>query len=79
MATVDHGFARLVRRPVAIRRSHHAAGGGPFYYYDTVFAQNNGGYADAHGWAWLASLEYSADQKFRCPIALAPYRDGLQP
>jgi hypothetical protein len=24
-------------------------GGGPFYYYDTVFAQNKGGYADAHG------------------------------
>ena len=56
-----------------------SVGGGPFYYYDTVFAHNNGGYADAHGWAWLASLEYSADQKFRCPIALAPYRDGLQP
>jgi hypothetical protein len=32
-------------------------GGGPFYYYDTVFAQNSGGYADAHGWAWLASLD----------------------
>src|SRR5580692_6633033 len=34
-----------------------SVGGGPFYYYDTVFAQNNGGYADAHGWAWLASLD----------------------
>jgi hypothetical protein len=34
-----------------------SVGGGPFYYYDTVFAQNNGGYADAHGWAWLASID----------------------
>jgi hypothetical protein len=34
-----------------------SVGGGPFYYYDTVVAQNNGGYADAHGWAWLASLD----------------------
>jgi hypothetical protein len=34
-----------------------SVGAGPFYYYDTVFAQNNGGYADAHGWAWLASLD----------------------
>jgi hypothetical protein len=34
-----------------------SVGSGPFYYYDTVFAQNNGGYADAHGWAWLASLD----------------------
>jgi len=34
-----------------------SVGAGPFYYYDTVVAQNNGGYADAHGWAWLASLD----------------------
>ncbi len=34
-----------------------SVGSGPFYYYDTVVAQNNGGYADAHGWAWLASLD----------------------
>jgi len=34
-----------------------SVGGGPFYYYDTVFANNNGGYADAHGWAWLASVD----------------------
>jgi len=35
-----------------------SVGGGPFYYYDTVVAQkNNGGYADAHGWAWLGSLD----------------------
>ena len=34
-----------------------SVGGGPFYYYDTVFARNNGGYADAHGWAWLASVD----------------------
>ncbi len=34
-----------------------SVGAGPFYYYDTVVAQNYGGYADAHGWAWLASLD----------------------
>jgi hypothetical protein len=34
-----------------------SVGGGPFYYYDTVFARNSGGYADAHAWAWLASLD----------------------
>ncbi len=34
-----------------------SAGGGPFYYYDTVEARNTGGYADAHGWAWMASLD----------------------
>src|SRR6202049_5205740 len=32
-----------------------SVGGGPFYYYDTVFAHNNGGYADAHGGGWVAS------------------------
>lgn len=32
-------------------------GGGPFYYYDTVAAGNSNGYADAHGWAWLASAD----------------------
>jgi hypothetical protein len=32
-----------------------AVGGGPFYYYDTTVASNGGGYADAHGWAWLYS------------------------
>jgi len=37
-------------------RLNLSAGGGSFYYYDTVFAQNSGGYADAHGWAWLASV-----------------------
>jgi hypothetical protein len=34
-----------------------SVGGGSFYYYDTVLARSNGGYADAHGWAWLASLD----------------------
>ncbi len=34
-----------------------SVGGGPFYYYDTVQAQTLSGYADAHGWAWLASLD----------------------
>lgn len=33
-----------------------AAGAGSFYYYDTVFAQNSGGYGDAHGWAWISGL-----------------------
>ena len=33
-----------------------SAGVGAFYYYDTVFAEQRGGYADAHGWAWLTSL-----------------------
>jgi hypothetical protein len=32
-------------------------GAGAFYYYDTVFAQTAGGYADAHGWAWIGSVE----------------------
>jgi len=36
-----------------------SVGGGPFYYYDTVFARNNGGYADAHGLTWLASVDAS--------------------
>lgn len=34
-----------------------SVGAGPFYYYDTVFAQNTGGYADAHAWTWLASID----------------------
>jgi hypothetical protein len=43
-----------------------SVGGGPFYYYDTVFAHNNGGYADAHGWAWLASVD----------ATIQPWRSG---
>ena len=42
----------LFSMPVSV-----SAGFGPFYYYDTVFAQNNGGYADAHAWTWLASAD----------------------
>ena len=40
--------------------AHHltlSAGLGPYYYYDTVFARTATGYADAHGWAWMASLD----------------------
>lgn len=33
-----------------------STGVGAFYYYDTVVAQNRSGYADVHGWAWIASL-----------------------
>jgi hypothetical protein len=42
----------ILSRPVAL-----SVGAGPFYYYDTVFAQNTGGYADAHAWTWLASAD----------------------
>lgn len=34
-----------------------SAGLGPFYYYDTVYARTNTGYADAHGWAWIGSVD----------------------
>jgi hypothetical protein len=34
-----------------------SAGVGPFYYYDTVYARTNAGYADAHGWAWIGSVD----------------------
>jgi len=34
-----------------------SAGLGPFYYYDTVYARANAGYADAHGWAWIGSVD----------------------
>jgi hypothetical protein len=34
-----------------------SAGFGPFYYLDTVEARNGAGYADDHGWAWLASFD----------------------
>lgn len=34
-----------------------SAGLGPFYYYDTTDASNPAAYADAHGWAWMYSLD----------------------
>lgn len=51
------GVTAEVWLPINLWNDHVtvSVGAGPFYYYDTVVAQNNGGYADAHGWAALFS------------------------
>ncbi len=53
------GIAGEAWLPINLFSNHLtlSAGIGPYYYYDTVFARNSTGYADAHGWAWMGSLD----------------------